>query len=50
MQRPGHVLPTGHFLDGGLVRLNGEDELEGEVQLGCPHLFPSVSDWAPILE
>ena len=50
MQRPGHVLPIGHFLAGGLVRLHGENELEGKVQLGCPHPFPPVSDWAPRLE
>ena len=50
MQRLGHFLPTGHFLVGGLVRLHGEDELEGEVQLGCPYPFPPASDWVPRLE
>lgn len=50
MQRPEHVLPIGPFLAGGLVRLHGEDEIEGEVQLGCPHPFSLASDWAPKLE
>lgn len=50
MQRLGHFLPTGLFLAGGLVRLHGEDEIEGEVQPGCPHPFPLASDWAPRLE
>ena len=44
MQHYGHALLVGPFLNGSLVHLYGEDELEGKVQLVIPHPFPLTSD------